>query len=143
MKQKARNKMARDTAELTDPKKEQVKPKKELHKIVDDIFKNGTTLEEREDWKDGVERERNSTFAAKEAITRLSKWLDGGEKEDNDLAKVAWFCISQIVREENEAEQAEKDQAEAVKSAEKGINKTGDTQPNEERRQEANKRASV
>jgi hypothetical protein len=110
---------------------------------VDDIFKNGTTLEEREDWKDGVERERNSTFAAKEAITRLSLWLDGGEKEDNDLAKVAWFCISQIVREENEAEQAEKDAAEAAKSAEKGINKTGDAQPNEERRAEANKRASV
>lgn len=144
MKQKARIKMAQSD------KQETHKPKgnPEFQRAIDEVLELGGSKKEQDSLKLRQGSREAQDFQAKEIITLLSRWRDREDDlEDDVLAQVAWFCITQIEidrkAKEEEGKEQEKKAKEAQESADKAINKTGDTQPNEERRQEAAKRASV
>jgi len=79
-------------------------PNHELQQVLNDIRDMRDSQEDIANWQLRVNNKSYQNLYAKEAVTRLSKWMDNGEREDNDLAKVAWFCITQIAVERKEAE---------------------------------------
>jgi len=119
--------MSKDVAEV--PQHKEVKGHTpDFQHQIKDVLENGATKEDKENWESLSKDKVYQSFRVKEAITRLSKWNDNPDEEDNLLAKVAWFCISSMEierREKEELEKANKDKA------------------NEDRKNEAGKRASV
>ena len=49
----------------------------------------------KENWKKGVNDKKYQTARAKHAAKHLWKWLNG-DREEAHLAKVAWFCVTQL-----------------------------------------------
>jgi hypothetical protein len=149
IKRKKEDKMAqpeqRDKAEMT---KSDHKPKQEFQRAINEVTEFGGTRAEQDALAARQGDKSVQDYQAKEIITLLSKWRDKEDGIGDDvLQQVAWFCITQIEIDRKAKEEADKEQErvakEAQESADKATNKTGDTQPNEERRAEANKRASV
>jgi len=131
-------------------KQETHKPKgnPEFQRAIDEVLELGATKAEQDSLKLRQGSREAQDFQAKEIITLLSRWRDREDDlEDDVLAQVAWFCITQIEidrkAKEEEGKEQEKKAKEAQESKEKGENKTGDKEPNEKRRKEADKRASV
>ena len=119
--------MSKDVAEVQQHK-EAKGHAPDFHAVTKDVLENGATKEDKENWEALSKDKVYQSFRVKEAITRLSKWNDDPDEEDNLLAKVAWFCISAMEierREKEELEKADKDKA------------------SEDRKNEAGKRASV
>ena len=60
----------------------------------------------KENWKKGVGDKAYQTARAKHAAKHLWKWLNGDRSEAH-LAKVAWFCVTQLELERLERETEE------------------------------------
>lgn len=130
--------MSRDTAEVTLHKEAKGHAPDFQHQIKD-VLENGATREDKENWESLSKDKVHQSFRVKEAITRLSKWNDNPDEEDNLLAKVAWFCISSMEIERREKEELEKEQKEKLADHQKQLK----SENSEERKNEAGKRASV
>ena len=68
---------------------------------IGSIFAEGELKYGRDNWKilgddpSGYEQERS-----RHALRHLFLWV-GGDRSENHLAKVAWFCVTQLWREKN------------------------------------------
>jgi hypothetical protein len=60
----------------------------------------------KENWKKGVGDKAYQIARAKHAAKHLWKWLNGDRSEAH-LAKVAWFCVTQLELERLEREKAQ------------------------------------
>lgn len=77
-----------------------------IGEIFDEGIQSGY---ERNNWKNGVGDENYQMARARHAAKHLWKWLNGDRSEAH-LAKVAWFCVTQLELERLEEEEREKDE---------------------------------
>lgn len=59
------------------------------------IFKEGEIKYGRDNWKNGVDDEQYQTERLRHAIRHLMLYANG-DRSENHLAKVMWFCCTQI-----------------------------------------------
>ncbi len=81
-----------------------------LVKRVGAIFAEGEPIYGRDNWKKGVFDYTYQRKRLRHAIQHLMMYANGDRSEDH-LAKVAWFCGTQMFHEEEEAKLSEKSQA--------------------------------
>lgn len=79
------------------------------------VFLEGIPKYGEHNWKDGAGDKRYQAERWEHADTHLRKWLEG-DRTENHLAKVMWFCATQIELErmEQEKEKLAKDQSAPV-----------------------------
>lgn len=75
----------------------------ELIRRVGLIFKEGEAKYARDNWKQGASDKKYQEDRLEHAIRHLMLWANGDRKEDH-LAKVAWFCGTQMELERIENE---------------------------------------
>jgi len=60
-----------------------------------EIFAEGEIKYGRDNWKKGLNDQEYQTERCRHAIRHLMKWANGDRSEPH-LAKVMWFCVTQI-----------------------------------------------
>jgi hypothetical protein len=70
------------------------------------IFSEGEPIYGRDNWKKGVHNKKYQRKRLRHAIRHLMLYA-GGDRSENHLAKVAWFCVTQLylTNEEDKIEQ--------------------------------------
>lgn len=66
-----------------------------------EIFAEGEIKYGLDNWKKGVNDKEYQNERTRHAIRHLMKWANGDRSEPH-LAKVMWFCVTQIWTEKNE-----------------------------------------
>jgi len=62
---------------------------------IGSIFVEGQSKYGRDNWKGGVHDIEYQRERTRHAIRHLQLWANG-DRSENHLAKVAWFCVTQI-----------------------------------------------